>query len=155
MVVQESLGTRPFCCILRLSYQSRVLHGSRATQPTLPAGPTSTTIVLYVDSVPHREKELALTSFGHMRAFNSLSHPVRKPFPLQLLHKHGNLFSIIAGVRFYGIWHLLTLSVWTFPNALTTMAWRMRLKLPSFQVTQRTGTGSTVRRNLPRGRKGD
>ena len=31
----------------------------------------------------------------------------------------------------------------------------MRLKLPSFQVTQRTGTGSTVRRNLPRGRKGD
>ena len=35
------------------------------------------------------------------------------------------------------------------------MAWRMRLKLPSFQVTQRIGTGSTVRRNLPRGRKGD
>ena len=35
------------------------------------------------------------------------------------------------------------------------MAWRMRLKLPSFQVTQRTGTGSTVRRNLPRGRKGN
>ena len=30
----------------------------------------------------------------------------------------------------------------------------MRLKLPSFQVTQRTETGSTVRRNLPRGRKG-
>ena len=51
-----------------------------------------------------------------------IRHSVRKPFPLQLLHKHGNLFSIIAGVRFYGVWHLLTLSLWTFPNALTTMA---------------------------------
>ena len=29
--------------------------------------------ILYVYSVPHREKELASTSFGHMRAFNSLS----------------------------------------------------------------------------------
>ena len=40
-------------------------------------------------------------------------------------------------------------------HRITAMAWRMRLKLPSFQVTQRTGTGSTVRRNLPRGRKDD
>ena len=46
-------------------------------QPTLPAGPTSTTTVLYVDSVPHREKELASTSFGHMRAFNRLSRALR------------------------------------------------------------------------------
>ena len=35
------------------------------------------------------------------------------------------------------------------------MAWLMRLKLPTFKVTQRTGKGSTVRRNLPRGRKDD
>ena len=64
-----------------MNYQSRVfILGIRATQPTLPAGPTSTTTVLYVDSVPHREKELALTSFGHMRAFNtdnSLSKALR------------------------------------------------------------------------------
>ena len=39
---------------------------TRATQPTLPAGPTSTTSVLYVDSVPHREKELASTSLEHV-----------------------------------------------------------------------------------------
>jgi len=31
----------------------------------------------------------------------------------------------------------------------------MRLKLPTFKVTQRTGTGSAVRRNLPRGRRDD
>ena len=62
---------------MRLGYQSRVLLGTRATQPTLPAGPTSTTTlstVLYVDSIPHREKELASTSFG---AFNSLSRSLR------------------------------------------------------------------------------
>ena len=29
----------------------------------------------------------------------------------------------------------------------------MRLKLPAFKVTQRTAASSTVRRNLPRGRK--
>ena len=40
-------------------------------------------------------------------------------------------------------------------HRITAMACRMRLKLPSFQVTQRIGTGSTVRRNLPRGRKDD
>ena len=32
------------------------------------------------------------------------------------------------------------------------MAWRMRLKLPPFKVTQRTGAG-VVNRSLPRGRK--
>ena len=36
-----------YCYILRNESAS----GTRATQPTLPAGPTSTTIVLYVDSV--------------------------------------------------------------------------------------------------------
>ena len=40
-------------------HETRVLLGTCATQPTLPAGPT----VLYVDSVPHREKELASTSY--------------------------------------------------------------------------------------------
>ena len=30
--------------------------GTRATQPTLPAGPTSTTTIFHVDSVPQRER---------------------------------------------------------------------------------------------------
>ena len=45
--------------------ETTVLLGTRATQPTLPAGPT----VLYVDSVPHR-KSLPRPPMG---AFNSLS----------------------------------------------------------------------------------
>ena len=48
------------------------LQGGCATQPTVPAGLTSTKTVLYVDSVPP-QKELASTSFGHKRAFSSLS----------------------------------------------------------------------------------
>ena len=65
--------SKPGLTSLAWPHETRVLLGTRATQPTLPAGPTSTTTVLYVDSVPQREKELASTSFGHMRAFNSLS----------------------------------------------------------------------------------
>ena len=56
--------SKPGLTSLAWPRETRVLLGTRATQPTLPAGPT----VLYVDSVPHREKELASTSFGRMRA---------------------------------------------------------------------------------------
>ena len=35
-----------------LSYERRAILGTRATQPTLPNGPTSTTTVIHVDSVP-------------------------------------------------------------------------------------------------------
>ena len=58
-------------------------------QPTLPAGPTSTTTVLYVDSVPHREEELASTFFGHMRAFNRLSRALRLSVVSQVCGRTG------------------------------------------------------------------
>ena len=70
MVVQESLHGDKARTEAGLTWNS-------CHQPTLPAGPTSTTTVLYVDSVPHREKDLASTSFRHMRAFNSLSRALR------------------------------------------------------------------------------
>ena len=44
-------------------YQSRALLGTHATQPTLPAGATSTTSVLYVDSVPPQRERACLNRF--------------------------------------------------------------------------------------------
>ena len=39
------------------------LQGGCATQPTLPAGPTFTTTVLYVDSVPPQRERACLDLF--------------------------------------------------------------------------------------------
>ena len=66
MVVQESLRKGQLVSRgLRLSHSRRGPTCSCATQPTLTAEATSTTTVLYVDSVPQK-KELASTSFGHI-----------------------------------------------------------------------------------------
>ena len=50
--------------------ERRAILGTCATQSTLPNGPTSTTTVVYAVLYLHREKELASTSFGFMRAFS-------------------------------------------------------------------------------------
>ena len=70
MVVQESLGTRLVDLLTGMSYERRAILGTRATQPTLPNVPTSTTTVVYVVLYLHREKELASTSFGFMKALS-------------------------------------------------------------------------------------